>query len=152
MEMTNSFWSTDGIPEEIKSQIRKRITLAKIVVIGVNLNTFVAGIIAFAILLLPHWPIFLNCSLWHCTMFCSLTLLAFLGFALIIYALAFAGLYWAMHLTIQLRLLSAYFDAIGDDVLNLDDEEKRDSVLYQTEIRRRLIFGIKQHMRLVRLV
>lgn len=148
--MSNSFWSPDGISEEITSQIRQKVTLAKIVVIGVNVNTLLAGFVALANFLLPHWPIFSNCSVWHCTMLCGFTLMAYQGFILMIYALAFTGLYWSLHLSIQLRLLSAYFDAIGDDILNLYAREKTNSVFYQTEIRRRLIFGIEQHIRLVR--
>lgn len=149
-EMKINFWSTHGIPGKTKLLIQKGVKLSKMIMLSVLLITPLSGVVAFFKQLLPHWSIFEECSWWHCFTFTSSFLIALLGLALPIYTLAFVCLYWSMHINLQLRILTAYFDTIGENIRVFDTCERRESVTYQIELRRRLIVGIKQHVRLVR--
>lgn len=148
--MVNNFWSTRGIPKEIEARVLMKAKLAQIVVLFTYLSTLFSGLIAAGGLLMPHWPIFADCKILHCVIYMGLTMGALLGFCLTAYALTFAGFYYAMHINMQLLILSAYFNSIGEGILVDVVDEKRESVLYQTVIRQRLIIGIKQHIELVR--
>lgn len=152
-EMENHFWSTQGISKEAHSQISNKILFAKIIVCCVYLDTIASGTMFAANLLFPNWPIIHNCSVEQCIVFMGLAVLAFTGICCTINAHVFSTYYWTLHVNLQLRILSVYFDTIEDDIIEvMDGSEKWYSVSYQAEIRKRLVIGIKHHAELVRWV
>lgn len=148
--MTDHFWSTHGIPKETEEQVHIKIGIAKASVALIYICILVGGIALAPSLASPRWPIFVNCTMWHCIIYAFYSMGAVGGMCLISYAFTFWFWYYAMHINIQLHILSAYFEGIGDNIQLEGLTEKKQSVFYQRVIRKRLLIGIKQHIELMR--
>lgn len=150
--MEKQFWPMRGLPKETNSEFQQKLKWIKLIIFCFYTNPFVACVCAIVLRLYPSWSIVIISSKLGYVCFLLLFIAAFIAGYFISYVHLFTVLYFAVNVNIQMMTITAYFDNMTDDLEEtLEAKYTNNAVFYdQDVVRDRLLFGIRQHIQLMR--
>lgn len=144
--MERYFWSIENIPLNAKNNLVMVTIIMNAVIIFHLLYAVCLGIGQFILDIFPKWP-FIPGKVYP---YYKIAYMVFIsGLFACIYAHTLIFMYHCYHTYCQTLLLSEYIKRMDKDLSNLKDI-KAVSRIYQSTINNRMLFGIKQHLRLMR--
>lgn len=145
--MKRDFWSTENLPADVSIIIVIVTILLKFVVIGFILFAIAMCVAQFVLNVFPKWP-FISEGMYP---YYKVAYIIFaLGEFIVIYNHTLIFMYHCYHSFCQTLILKYYIKQMAEDFPNLNDFEKEISTEYQAAVYSRMLFGIHQHVRLVR--
>lgn len=145
--MERDFWSTEDVPLNIKKNI---------MIVTILMNLIVFGQVGWAIgmscgqiilNIFPQWP-FMPDKIYPYYM--TAYIIFVLGEFVVIYTHSLIFMYHCYHSYCQALLLGAYIKRMAQDFSGTNVYKKAVSKKYQSAINNRMLFGIQQHITIVR--
>lgn len=146
-DMERDFWSTENVPIDIKKSLIIKSILMKLVVFTLVMYAITMCSGQLILNIFPKWP-FITDQIYPFYII-AYTIYA-VGEFVVVYTHCLIYMYHCYHAYCQTFLLSEYFKRMAKDFSKMTNQKKINSKLYQAAMYNRMLFGIKQHERLVR--